>query len=462
MNSDADTNGLEANEIGRFAVGCVSYLVTQSGFVWRELPGFDIGIDGEIEIIKKDTQSRAKIMVQVKGATSPLIRSIRVDRARSHWLYWRAQRNPVLVCEVTITRGAGDQHFNATRMRWIDISRSSSDELRSGSSIPFEIENGFEFPFPLFDGEQPGWFDFIDGVVKHWPTTRIDSVTSQSYLLLHSGKAKEALACVTGIEDSVTEAASPDQKYRLFALEHKARRHGLSPREMRAKLPDLIVKYKQRSVTDTSSIRELGYWHVLAAMDIAAERTIRIGLATEALKCFETLPNTTAAEKLDRADYILYVAMIRYMCENSNYENSIEWKSGRPEHINLERAIECYESENGEALIPGAEPKRTLWRSCLLSRDLENVREMVNHQWAWFGKRDSSGSVTVQDFQDAIMLKAWSDFELHAKDAEYLAGARALLDAAIVSIRGCLPYPELSFWIKWIEENHPEAQSKSR
>ena len=467
MTPGVDTKGLESNEIGNFAVGCVSYLVRQSGFVWREMPGFDIGIDGEIEVVKKDNQPRAKIMVQVKGTTDPGVSVIKVDESRSHWQYWRAQRNPVLVCEVQMDKRVGDKPFNATNIRWVNISHTPTGAPSSNSSIPFSNDYGIEFLFSEATDRHAEWRKFIEGVVIHWPTTRIDSALNHAYLLLHSGKAKEALASVTGLEDSVVDAASSDQKCRLNTLRLKAERHGLPPREVRKKLPSLVESYRQQSVTDTALIREIGYWHVIAAMDPAAKQRIRVDLANEALKRFQKMAESNTAEKLEKADYILYAAMIFYMCENWGSKYRPKWEgAGRPEHIAVKHALKCYEDQIDKKVIGISEAERTLWRSTLLSGEKKRVQEIEKHQWEWFGNPSSSGIVTAQDYQDAVMLDAWSYFVLSDPDtegddpnAEDLSRARALLDAAKVGIRGCLPYYELDFWIAWIGESYPSPVS---
>ena len=181
MASETSTKGLE-REIGNFAVGCVAYLVTQSGYIWRELPGSDIGIDGEIEIVKKDHQPGVKLLVQVKGTAKKDVsaRQIRVNESRSHWEYWRTQRNPVLVCEVQIEKGERDHPYKATQIRWVDIARVPTDSLSSNSSIPFHQDDGIQYLFSKAADKHVDWRTFIDDVVRDWPTRRIDAANQVS------------------------------------------------------------------------------------------------------------------------------------------------------------------------------------------------------------------------------------------------------------------------------------------
>lgn len=461
MTTKTPTNGLKSNKIGNFAVGCVSYLVTQSGFVWRELPGFDIGIDGEIEVLPKGKQQGGKILVQVKGTMKHRKGVIDVNKAQSHWKYWRVQRSPVLVCEVKIEKSNGVDSFKATTIRWVDISRAPTDGLSSNSSIAFPKDNAYGIAFSFAEAPSPHleWLSFISDVLSHWPTRRISAVLGDAYLLLHSGKPKEALASLSGLEEAVIDSASYDQRKQLYALKLKAERHDLPPRILRKKLqgPDWLCHQPDDC---NPLIREIGYWHVIAAMDRTAERGNRVALADKALEHFGKLLESNLAEKLEKADYILYAAMIRHMCENSIDENRPKWGGAkRSEHLQLEHALQCYKGKNKKELIGESEAKRTLWRSHLLSGCKTRVQEVGEQQWKWFGKRRSSCMITAQDYQDAVMLKAWSYFVLSDQDTEDLSRARALLDAAIVGIRGCLPYYELDFWIAWIEDSYPQLVS---
>lgn len=452
---------LRPNKIGMFAVGCVSYLITQSGHVWRELPGFDIGIDGEIEVLAKNGTPGTKILVQVKGRTTTNVNSIKVRSARSHWEYWRTQRNPVLVCEIEIEEGVpAPEPFTAKKVRWIDVSRAPVGYLRSDSSIPFHKDFGIEFDFAKAASNFSSWSSFIYQVITDWPRKRIKGVLDHGNLIVHSGKSKEALELINSVEQAVIDAATEKEQGQLFALKLKAKRHGLRPAQVRKDLRD-IVRSSNKPCGE-ESIMELGYWHVVAALDCDAKVATRVGLANKALEYFQKLDEDTNFKRMVKADYMLYAAMVSHMCENWKNKNENSWGGkAREEHRNLEYAIKQWaklpSKIDSEERIKGSEARRNLWRSHLLARDGPRIQVAEKDRWKEFSEHCASDFITAQDYQDGLLLKAWSQLALISDPTdlpEQLSGANSLLDAAIVGIRGCLPYPELDFWVFWIEDSY--------
>lgn len=469
MTDKSTDQNYQSNKIGMFAVGCVSYLITQSGHVWRELPGFDIGIDGEIEVLPTNGMPGTKILVQVKGYSKPNKDSIKVSRAQSHWEYWRTQRNPVLVCEIEIEAGTPfPEPFKAKKVRWVDVSRAPVDYLKSISSIPFDKDFGIEFDFAESASKFRCWRKFIDQVILEWPRKRIKGVLDYGELIVHSGKPKDALQLINSIEQAVVAVATEKEQGQLFALELKAKRHGLRPAEVRIALEDVVRRSKKPCSEE--SIMELGYWYVVAALDCDADVATRVDLANKALEYFQKLDGDTNFNRMVRADYMLYAAMVSHMCENWKNKNVNMWKGkARAEHRNLKCAIEQWESTplpkiNREQRIKESETKRNLWRSHLLARDVPRIRDDDVKRWQEFREHSASDFITAQDYQDGILLKAWSQLVLSDCTGlpEQLSGAKSLLDAAIVGIRGCLPYPELDFWVVWIEDSYRMLITGSR
>ena len=377
MRDKKSDNGHNSNMTGVFAVGCVAYLVTKAGHIWRELPGFDIGIDGEIEIPETLDKPASKIFVQVKGNTEPYKKVIRVDAARSHWKYWRTQRCPVLLCEVHVQpKKKVDDPYKALNVRWFDISRAPVDEPSSESSVKYKSECGLEFDFSDSSENIGAWRKFISDVVEAWPNRRIGGALDYADALIHAGKPKDALELLNGLEEPATEAVHRSLKDRLKARKLKAERHNLSLSALRATLAHKNWSCVNRYAQDM--LLEVGYWHIVAASDTTAEVSDRVNLAKQASLYFAKLSDADPFDRLVKADFSLYAAMVTNMCENWEVENKNLWYGAKQlEHKKLEETIHHYHANGTEKSFKElqriSEANRTLWRSHLLSGDFDGA-----------------------------------------------------------------------------------------
>jgi hypothetical protein len=95
-------------QIAQAAVSFIRSLVTSCGLVPREITGPDLGIDMLIEdptLRGQDNQDEAArfILAQIKGTVQEQWKySIRVEKAREHFKYWRSCAIPVVLIQVKV------------------------------------------------------------------------------------------------------------------------------------------------------------------------------------------------------------------------------------------------------------------------------------------------------------------------------------------------------------------------
>ena len=89
-------------EAGEFFVGFT--VLHELKWIYRRKP-FDIGIDGEIEIVNDDGISSGKIiMVQVKSTDNSTLPNISISLEKRHVHYWKELSLPVIICVVVLSQ----------------------------------------------------------------------------------------------------------------------------------------------------------------------------------------------------------------------------------------------------------------------------------------------------------------------------------------------------------------------
>jgi hypothetical protein len=190
----------------RAAVAYAHRLVTNAGFMWREMTGQDIGIDGAVELPYDDRREyspRGYALVQVKSRTGAIRASrLTVAYKKRHHLYWLTQRLPMVLC--IAQPEDHDQLSRSIRGYWVDYKSLEHPELSISRShhdrrwmLKVELDSQCVWPqqgktFADWESEAESFHEWLENVLVNPAEAIAKTLESGALDLLGSGRPDRA------------------------------------------------------------------------------------------------------------------------------------------------------------------------------------------------------------------------------------------------------------------------------